>query len=145
MTKKNKKGGDAKPDTDRLNDRLRAAEAASGIGAFELTPAEKQWRWSPEVAVLFGLDPQSAPADFDAWLQGVFPDDAVKICSAVATAQLTGSFYVEFRVKRPDGRLHWLAGKGQLAREGGFPAPRSCAGPTMTSMNVSSWKRGCCR
>jgi len=26
----------------------------------------------------------------------------------------SGSFYVEFRVKRPDGKLHWLAGKGQV-------------------------------
>ena len=38
-----------------------------------------------------------------------------KIRSALETARATGSFYVEFRVKRPDGRLHWLAGKGQVA------------------------------
>ena len=64
--------------------------------------------------MLFGLDPQSAPSQFDEWLLAVFPDDALKISSALETSKSSGNFYVEFRVKRPDGRLHWLAGKGQV-------------------------------
>ena len=96
------------------NETLRRAEAASGIGAFEFDLASKHWVWTPQVAVLFGLDPQSAPSQFNEWLPAVFPDDALKISSALETSKSSGNFYVEFRVKRPDGKLHWLAGKGQV-------------------------------
>ena len=98
---------------------LRRAEAASGIGAFEFDLKSKHWVWTPQVAVLFGLDPQSAPSQFEEWLAAIFPDDALKIKNALETAKSSGSFYVEFRVKQPDGRLHWLAGKGQVDPRGG--------------------------
>ena len=29
----------------------------------------------------------------------------------------TGSYYVEFRVRHPDGSLHWIAGKGRSFRD----------------------------
>jgi hypothetical protein len=96
------------------NETLRRAEAASGIGAFEFDLVSKRWVWTPQVAVLFGLDPQTAPSQFSEWLSTVFPDDALKIRSALEGANSSGSFYVEFRVKGHDGRLHWLAGKGQV-------------------------------
>src|SRR5688572_15768489 len=78
---------------------LLAAEGASGIGAFELDLDSNQWAWRPQVATLFGLDPENAPTDFDAWLTAAFPDDAPKIRSAMENARHTGSFYVEFRIK----------------------------------------------
>ena len=93
---------------------LQRAEAASRIGAFELDLTSKHWVWSPQVAALFGLDPQSAPSRFDEWLLAVFPDDALKISNALETAKTSGNFHVEFRIKQPDGRLHWLAGNGQV-------------------------------
>jgi hypothetical protein len=102
---------------------LLAAEVASGIGAFELDLDSNQWEWRPQVATLFGLDPRNAPTDFNAWLTAVFPDDAPKMGSAMETARHTGSFYVEFRIKK-DGRLHWLAGKGQVDARNGSPRLR---------------------
>jgi PAS domain S-box-containing protein len=115
MTEQKRKQTRAKNQSLSAKKRLLAAEAASGIGAFEMDLSSKQWVWRPQVASLFGLDPQNAPADFEGWLAGVFSDDASKIRSALETARASGSFYVEFRVKRLDGRLHWLAGKGQVA------------------------------
>ena len=112
MSEKKNKSGRTK--VSASNETLRLAEAASATGAFEYDLASKHWGWTPQVAVLFGLDPQSAPSQFDEWLAAVFPDDALKISSALETAKSNGSFYVEFRVKRPDGKLHWLAGKGQV-------------------------------
>ena len=114
MSEKKTKNQPGQPKVSTSNETLRRAEAASGIGAFEFDLASKHWVWTPQVAVLFGLDPQSAPSQFNEWLPAVFPDDALKISSALETSKSSGSFYVEFRVKRPDGRLHWLAGKGQV-------------------------------
>ena len=114
MSEKKRKSQPGQPKVSTSNETLRRAEAASGIGAFEFDLTSKHWVWTPQVAVLFGLDPQSAPSQFDEWLPAVFPDDALKISSALETSKSSGSFYVEFRVKRPDGTLHWLAGKGQV-------------------------------
>src|SRR6185312_11033613 len=106
MSEKKRKNQLGQPKVSTSKETLRRAEAASGTGAFEFDLASKLWVWTPQLAVLFGLDPQSAPSQFDEWLVAVFPDDALKIRSAVETAKGTGNFYVEFRVKRPDGRLH---------------------------------------
>jgi PAS domain S-box-containing protein len=94
---------------------LRRAEAASGIGAFELDLETGRWEWSPATAVLFGLDPATAPDEFEQWLQTIFFDDVPKVRAALEAARSSGSYYVEFRVRRADGKFHWLAGKGQVA------------------------------
>ena len=53
----------------------------------------------------------------------------------------SGDFYVEFRVRHADGSLHWIAGKGQIARR---TALRSelLRGAITKSPNASSSKRG---
>ena len=114
MSEKKRKSKPGRAKVSASNETLRRAEAASGIGAFEFDLTSKHFVWTPQVAVLFGLDPQSAPPKFDEWLLAVFPDDALKISSALETSKTSGHFYVEFRVKQPDGTLHWLAGKGQV-------------------------------
>ena len=106
----------------RLDESLPLAGAASGIGAFELDFASGQWAWTPQVAALFGRDPQALPATFEDSLRTVFADDAPKILGALEAAKASGSYYVEFRVKQPDGRLHWLAGKGQVEKQDGSGA-----------------------
>jgi PAS fold len=112
----------ARPKVLTSNETLRRAEAASSIGTFEFNLTSKHWVWTPQVAVLFGLDLQSAPSQFNEWLAAVFPDEALKISSALETSMSSGSFYVEFRVRRPDGKLHWLAGKGQVDLDTGTDA-----------------------
>jgi PAS domain S-box-containing protein len=114
MTDKKIEGRAGRKRVTDIEKRLRLAEAASGIGAFELDLESKQWAFSPQLAVLFGLDPHSAPADFEEWLPVVFVDDATEIRGAMEAAGQNGNFYVELRIKRADGKLHWLAGKGQV-------------------------------
>lgn len=94
---------------------LRLAEAASGIGAFEMDLVSKRWDWRPQVAVLFGLDPGTAPAEFEDWQRTIFVDDVPKVRAAIEAAKESGTYYVEFRVKDRKGKLQWLAGKGQVA------------------------------
>jgi PAS domain S-box-containing protein len=111
-----------KKDTTEFEERIRAsrerlqlAEAASGIGTFEMDLRSGHWDWSPQVAVLFGLDPRHAPSRFEKWQRSIFIDDVPKVAGALREAAETGSYYVEFRVRRSDNSVHWLAGKGQMA------------------------------
>ena len=86
--------------------RIRHVRDRSGFEGLELVP---------QVAMLFGLDPETAGRSFSSWESVIFVDDVPKIHEAFRAARRTGTFYVEFRVKHSDGRLHWIAGKGQMA------------------------------
>jgi PAS domain S-box-containing protein len=115
MNKKSENSNRHRKSRLRLAERLREAEAASGVGAFVLDLSTREWAYRPPVPVLFGFTSEKAPADFEEWLKVVFVDDAPKILHALDVAHDSGSFYVEFRVKTAEGPFHWLAGKGQVA------------------------------
>jgi PAS domain S-box-containing protein len=115
MNEKTQNPGGSTPPASGLERQLREAEAASGIGAFVLDLSIGEWAWSPAVASLFGFTNDRAPERFEEWLQAVFVDDVPKIRHAIDTAKASGGFYVEFRVRRSEGPLRWLAGKGQAS------------------------------
>src|SRR6185437_1078409 len=71
-------------------ERLRQAEAAGGIGMFELDLISDLWEWTPQVAVLFGLDSRSAGTSFADWERAIFVDDVPKVRAAIETAERTG-------------------------------------------------------
>ncbi|MGA8057709.1 MAG: PAS domain S-box protein [Candidatus Binataceae bacterium] len=96
-------------------ERLRLAEAASGIGMFELDLVSDRWEWTAQVAVLFGFDSQTPGASFADWERVIFIDDVPKVRAAIETAARTGIYHVEFRVRHSDGSVHWLSGRGQIA------------------------------
>jgi PAS domain S-box-containing protein len=100
-------------------ERFRLAQAASGIGWFEWNLASNEWEWTPPVAALFGFGADGPGRSFPDWERAIFADDVPKLHAAVETAADTGSYYVEFRVKHPDGGLHWIAGKGEGTKDGG--------------------------
>ena len=112
------KAADRKELEERLRaseERFRVAEAAGGVGIFEIDLNLQNWDGSPQVAQLFGLDPQAAARSIAAWKRTIFIDDVPKLDAALETAQQTGSFYVELRVSPAEGGLRWIAGKGQLS------------------------------
>ena len=92
---------------------LRVTEGAAEIAIFALDLSTGAFQWSPYASVLFGFDPPSSPGPLADWRKVVFFDDLPKIDAAVQTARETGTFYVEFRITRPDGTLHWLVAKGR--------------------------------
>ena len=100
-------------DTPGSEDGLRLAEASSGIGTFDMDLGDGTWRWGPQIVALFGADPSDGNQSFQTWEKLIFVDDVPKIRAALAGAQNAGSAHVEFRVRHPDGTLHWLAAKGR--------------------------------
>jgi PAS domain S-box-containing protein len=91
---------------------VREAQLAGGTGTFRLDLRSNRWEWTPQIAVLFGLDPAGAGPRFEDWESTIFADDVPKVRAAIKSAMTGGSFYVELRVRYPDQSVHWLAGKG---------------------------------
>jgi PAS domain S-box-containing protein len=113
---------DSKQGTDILEQRLRASEerlrlgeAASGVATFEFDLPNKTWNWSPQAAVLFGIEDANLQQLSSDWQRTVFVDDVPKIGAAIQDASEGRGFYVEFRVTHSNRSLHWIAGKGQIA------------------------------
>jgi PAS domain S-box-containing protein len=92
-------------------------EAASGIGTFELDLESGDWLWTPQAALLFGFDLRTASRSRAEWERIVFLDDVPKLHAALETAAQTGGYGVEFRIRRADGIVRWLAGKGSVQRD----------------------------
>jgi PAS domain S-box-containing protein len=98
-------------------EQLRIAQVAGGIGWFEWDLVTNEWEWTPHVAALFGFDPQSPRLRLEDWQPAIFIDDVPKLRLAAESADETGLYYVEFRVTHPDGSVHWIAGKGEIAKD----------------------------
>ena len=126
MADKKRKSVGAKRTPGVSADKVGLTEIAVGVGGFELEFTTREMRATPQVAVLFGFEANTASSDFTNWERAIFIDDAPKVRAALEVAEKDGNYYVEFRVKHADGKLHWLAGKGQVARkeDGGTPVLR---------------------
>jgi len=98
-------------------ERFRLAQIASGIGWFEWNVTTDELECTPPVATLFGFEAAGQGRSFAAWERAIFVDDVAKLRAAAETSAETGAYYAEFRVKHPNGSLHWIAGKGEATRD----------------------------
>jgi PAS domain S-box-containing protein len=109
---------DMAPSVRLSEEQIRLAEARTGIGAFELDLVSNRWVTTPQIAVLFGFDPEKPMPEFAAWARVIFADDRLKLRGAVRAAVQTNICNVEVRVRHPDGAVHWLAIKGETVKDG---------------------------
>ena len=70
--------------------------------------------WSPQQEALYGLQAGSFDGTYQGWKKLIYAPDWPLLLKAIQHAQETGDVSVEFRVKWPDGSLHWLATNGQM-------------------------------
>jgi PAS domain S-box-containing protein len=92
--------------------RAHVAELAGGIATFEIDLVSREWLWTPQIATLFGFDADAAKPSIADVERCIFVDDLPKLRAAVDAAVRTGSYAAEFRLRRRDGGVHWLAAKG---------------------------------
>jgi PAS domain S-box-containing protein len=106
----------------RLMARQRASEArfelalkVGGMGAWEWNMLDNKVVWSPGMAELHGLPPNTQLARVQDYLDLVYADDR-----GLAGRSLGGRVDshtgkgIEYRVVWPDGSVHWLEGKGDV-------------------------------
>ena len=95
---------------------MRLLEAA-GTGAFELNLTTRRLLTTPQVSVLFGFDPAMPEASLADFERAIFFDDVPKLRAEMEAARTTGVFNAEMRVRHSDGKVHWLAARGEVVRD----------------------------
>ena len=96
-------------------ERLRLAQQAARIGAFEWNIRTGVNTWTPELEAMYGLPPGGFGGTQTAFENLVHPDDRAGVIklddAAMKSGQLTKG---EWRVVWADGSVHWIAGRWQV-------------------------------
>lgn len=111
--------------TDRLRETeiwLEMAQAAAGVGTWNWDLTTRIARCSATCWQLYGRAPSSNKIKLQEWLQAVYPDDAPRVLRAVDYAIENHAIYqCEYRILWPDGRVRWIADRGQVLYAAGQP------------------------
>jgi PAS domain S-box-containing protein len=109
-------------------ERLRRTQQAARLGTFDWDLTTGAVTWSDGIYELLGLAPGSFEPSFDRWLQFVVPEDVAATQQTVREAVAKGGdFAAEFRVRRSDGAVRWVAAIGRVESDAGR-APRRLLG-----------------
>jgi PAS domain S-box-containing protein len=103
-------------------ERLHLALEASKMGTWEWNIETGELIWSPEMMVLYGLDPATDIISYEMFIGALHPSDRQKKQDILTDAVKTGEPYqVEHRCVWPDGSMHWILGQGQAYMKDGKP------------------------
>ncbi len=122
---------------------LSLAERLGGLGTWEWDVASNSVRWSEELFRIYGLDPESFGASFEAYLALVHEDDRERVRKVIERALADQEdFHFFERVRRPSGELRELESVGRVLRDdAGAPLKLVGACMDVTERNAV-WRRG---
>ena len=104
-------------------ERLRLAQEAARIGAFERNFLTGESQWTPQMEAIYGLSPGGFPRTVDKFLELVHPADRQQVERLVAQSMELGEAKGEWRVVWPDGTVHWISGRWRVFKDAsGNPA-----------------------
>ena len=96
------------------DDVLQVALKANGMGLWVWDLEKDVVHRSDEVYRIAGCEPGAYGSEPDAWQQFVLLEDIPAVKETFARIRMDGSDYrMEFRVRWPDGSLHWLESQGK--------------------------------
>ena len=103
-------------------ERLRFTQEAGRIGSWTLDLATMSLDASDGCKANFGREPLDA-FTYDAWIEGVHPEDRTRMKAAVSDAIAGQTQYDhEFRIRYPSGAVHWIHARGHASyRPDGTP------------------------
>jgi PAS domain S-box-containing protein len=96
-------------------ERLRRAQQAAHLGTWDWDLKSGEIVWSEGMYELLGIEPIGSGPSIERWLEVVLPEDAAQTEKAMQDILAHGGeFSTEFRVRRTDGELRWLASIGRV-------------------------------
>jgi formate hydrogenlyase transcriptional activator len=104
-------------------ERLRLAQEAAQIGTYDRNILTGENRWTPEMEKIYGLQPGTAPATVERFIERVYPEDRPRIRELMARSMDSGEASGEWRTVWPDGATHWISGRWRVIKDAsGKPA-----------------------
>lgn len=99
----------------RLNERISTATRASQVGIWDWDILNNELVWDDQMYALYGVKKDECNIAYDAWLNGVHPDDR-EVSDLISQQAIRGEkdYDTEFRVVWPDNSVHWLKASGQV-------------------------------
>lgn len=101
-----------------LNNRLALATDSAGIGVWDYDVKENKLIWNKWMYRLYGITEDQFSGAYEAWEQGVHPDD-LKRCQIELGQALSGqtAFDTELRVVWPTGEIRYIKAIAQVQRD----------------------------
>jgi hypothetical protein len=88
------------------------------VGRYRYDRRSGNWWWSPEVFILHGLPPSSAPPTTEEYLRYQHADDRARLLEAITRACTDGrAFALETRIVRADGQERAIVLVGEPQRD----------------------------
>lgn len=95
--------------------RTNEAERVTHRGSWDWDVTTNRAVWSEGMYRLFGVDPATFQNSNENFLAMVLPQDRDRMGQAMAAALANpGTFYQEYRLRRPDGAIRYLQGEGSV-------------------------------
>jgi diguanylate cyclase (GGDEF)-like protein/PAS domain S-box-containing protein len=98
----------------RSEARLVSAQRIARLGHWEHDLATGEFHWSEQLSAIFGLDPETVVADFEAALQHIHAADRDEVRGARQRLNHENVSRVDFRVMWPDGSIRFMHGLSEV-------------------------------
>lgn len=96
-------------ETKKLLANLKQAEKIAKIGNWHLELCCNKLEWSDEIFHIFELDKETFEPTYDAFLNGIHPDDRIKVANAYENSLITKEKYeITHRLLMRDGRIKYV-------------------------------------
>jgi PAS domain S-box-containing protein len=105
---------------EQLSTRLSLATKAGGVGVWDYDIANNILLWDDQMFALYGITKENFSGAYEAWLEGVHPDDAERGNAEIQMA-IRGEkeFDTEVKICWPDGTVHNIRAQATIQRDGG--------------------------
>ncbi|MGH9041239.1 MAG: EAL domain-containing protein [Acidimicrobiia bacterium] len=100
------------------DDTRREAQEIAHLGRFEWDIPGDQVRWSDELFRIFGVEPGSFEATYEAYMSQVHFEDRRTAQTAIEETLRSGNpLASEYRIVQPDGTIRWLHSRARLVQD----------------------------
>jgi PAS domain S-box-containing protein len=108
----------AEVELEESREKLRLALRSASMGAWRFDLRGQKWHFDDQVCRCLGIDPAHFTGTEGEFFATVHPDDCQELRNALARTIASGAPYeVEYRAVWRDESVHYIAARGQLARD----------------------------
>ncbi|MBF0169992.1 MAG: PAS domain S-box protein [Nitrospinae bacterium] len=109
----------------KSQDSLAKAQWIAHVGNWDWNITSDELTWSDEMYRIFDLDPTGSPGNFESFITHIHPADLTRVRRAITAAiNETGSYQLDHRIVRPDGRERIVIDQGEVFYDTGGRAVR---------------------